>query len=246
MSSLASASSSPIFQQYESTSSYHHLHKSTHETHRHSPSHGTLNSSRSESSSCRAPHSIVLRTQKSQINSLGFQLNESDIVEKGTYFVKYVEPGSASAMAGLKDGDKITKINGKSTAGMGYEQFCYEIVVAQQQQQKNNMIHLMVMRRSTKVNAHSVSSAAVTAASSVSNLSGSGGPTVLPIKNNYEPKSKQSMLSTTSTSSQLNDEGYVPDSMNSATSSAITNTANVSTNNLVSVVKVTSPDSDGI
>ncbi|CAM6001854.1 unnamed protein product [Sphagnum balticum] len=64
--------------------------------------------------------------------------------------VKRVDPESASALAGLKEGDKITKINGKSTNGMGYEQFCEEIIIAQQQQQQNNMIHLMVMRRSNK------------------------------------------------------------------------------------------------
>lgn len=139
-------------------------------------------------------------------------------------------------MAGLKEGDKITKINGKTTLGMSYEQFCYEIVVAQQQQQKNNMIHLMVMRRSTKVNVHSS-----TTASSISNLS---GPTVLPIKNNFEQKTTKTSILSTSTSSNLADEGYVPGSATSATSSATTTTANVSSTNipntLVSVVKVTS------
>lgn len=140
-------------------------------------------------------------------------------------------------MAGLKEGDKITKINGKSTVGMNYEQFCYEIVIAQQQQQKNNMIHLMVMRRSAKVN---VASSSVTTASSVSNLS---GPTVLPIKN-----MNKSIVST-STSSNLVDEGYVPGSATSATSSATTTTANVSSthipNTMVSVVKVTPPAATG-
>ena len=144
-------------------------------------------------------------------------------------------------MAGLKEGDKITKINGKTTLGMSYEQFCYEIVVAQQQQQKNNMIHLMVMRRSTKVNVHSS-----TTASSISNLS---GPTVLPIKNNYEQKTTKTSILSTSTSSNLADEGYVPGSATSATSSATTTTANVSSTNipntLVSVVKVTSTSPTG-
>jgi hypothetical protein len=55
-------------------------------------------------------------------------------------------------MAGLKDGDKITKINGKPTTGMSYDEFCNEIIISQQQQQlnKHNMIHLMVMRKSNK------------------------------------------------------------------------------------------------
>ncbi len=131
-------------------------------------------------------------------------------------------------MAGLKDGDKITKINGKSTIGMSYEQFCYEIVIAQQQQQKNNMIHLMVMRRSSKVNV--------------------GGATVLPIKNQMKDNSK-SIHHSTSISSNLLDEGYVPGSATSATSSATTTTANVSSSNigntLVSVVKVTAPSVTG-
>jgi hypothetical protein len=87
---------------------------------------------------------------KSIAQSLGFELDEYEIIEKGVYYVKYVDPSSASALAGLKQNDKITKINGKSTNGMSYDQFCQEIAIAQEQQQRNNMIHLMVLRRSAK------------------------------------------------------------------------------------------------
>lgn len=182
---------------------------------------------------------------------LGFQLDEGDLLQKGFYYVKYVEPNSASALAGLKEGDKITKINGKSTQGMSYEEFLHEITIAQQQQLRNNMIHLMVMRRSAK--AHGSSSYLATATSSISNLS---GPTVLPIKNNlYSSSSSDHHLITNSTTSNLNanektssfiDEGYVPGSVTSATSSSTTTAlgAASSTNipcNLVSVVRVTSP-----
>ena len=188
--------------------------------------HHTAGERTESGSSVRAPHTIVLNTQKSQLNSLGFQLNENEIVDKGAYFVKYVDPNSASALAGLKEGDKITKINGKSTAGMSYEQFCYEIVVAQQQQQKNNMIHLMVMRRSAKVNASTA--------------------TVLPIRNNLASGEKvvtSTSILSTSTSSNLADEGYVQGSATSATSSTTNAVSSVSITpySLVSVVRVTSP-----
>jgi len=96
---------------------------------------------------------------------LGFQLDENEVITKGQYYVKLVEIDSASAMAGLKQGDKITKINGKSTLNMTYDQFCAEIVYAQQQQQKNNMIHLMVMRRSSKTHGTSSYSLSGTATS---------------------------------------------------------------------------------
>ena len=186
--------------------------------------HHTAGERTESGSSVRAPHTIVLNTQKSQLNSLGFQLNENEIVDKGAYFVKYVDPNSASALAGLKEGDKITKINGKTTAGMSYEQFCYEIVVAQQQQQKNNMIHLMVMRRSAKVNSTA---------------------TVLPIRNNLASGEKvvtSTSILSTSTSSNLADEGYVQGSATSATSSTTNAVSSTSIPySLVSVVRVTSP-----
>jgi hypothetical protein len=183
---------------------------------------------------------------------LGFQLDENEVLAKGYYFVKYVDPNSASAQAGLKEGDKITKINGKSTGGMSYDEFCNEIAIAQQQQLKNNMIHLMVMRRSAKTPSSSTSSA--NALSSMSGIgSGVAGPTVLPIKNNLYSTDKRhkpsSSILTSSTSSNLIDEGYVPGSIASATSSSHTTATNLgdqSTSNmpynLVSVVRVTSPN----
>ncbi len=86
------------------------------------------------------------------------------------------------------------------------------------------------------------SSAATDASVSSGNLVAA---TVLPIKNQMNSKSIQS----TSTSSNLLDEGYVPGSATSATSSATTTTANVSSthiaNTLVSVVKVTAPSTAG-
>ena len=83
-------------------------------------------------------------------NSLGFTLDETEVMQKGIFMVQSVEAGSASAQAGLRQGDKITRINGKPTTGMGFAEFSHEIAVAQQQQLKNNMIHLMVMRKSAK------------------------------------------------------------------------------------------------
>jgi C-terminal processing protease CtpA/Prc len=80
---------------------------------------------------------------------LGFQLDEGQIIENN-YYVKSVEPGSPSALAGLRPGDKITKINGKSTSGMNYDEFCNEIEIAQQKHQRHSTIHLMVMRKSIK------------------------------------------------------------------------------------------------
>jgi hypothetical protein len=165
-------------------------------------------------------------------NTLGFQLNENELRQKGIYVVKYVESNSPSALAGLKEGDKITKINGKLTAGMSYELFCHEIEIAQKQQQRNNMIHLMVMRKTAKTNGSSSYLTTTTATSSVSNLS---GPTVLPIKNNLKQNKTTSFT----------DEGYVP---GSASSSSCTTTAaalgNASSTNipcdLVSVIRVTS------
>lgn len=130
---------------------------------------------------------------------------------------------------------------------MGYDEFCNEIAIAQQQQLKNNMIHLMVMRRSAKTS--STSSVSANVLSSVSG-SGSGiGPTVLPIKNNMylhdKNKKQSSSIISTSTSSNLVDEGYVPGSVASATSSSHTAALDSSTSNipynLVSVVRVTSP-----
>lgn len=205
-------------------------------------------SSNSRAASSSAQHNIVVKP-KILSNTLGFQLDENEVIQKGLYYVKYVDPNSASCLAGLKEGDKITKINGKSTQGMSYEEFCNEIVIAQQQQLKNNMIHLMVMRRSSK--AHATSSYSATATSSISNIS---GPTVLPIQNHNQSTS----ILTSSTSSNLNinektssfvDEGYVPGSVTSATSSSTTTPAlgNASTTNLptsgnlVSVIRVTSP-----
>lgn len=165
------------------------------------------------------PNLIQYEYSSSSSNQLGFQLDENEIRHKGVYFVKSVEPNSPSAMAGLKQGDKITKINGKSTNGMSYEQFCDEIVIAQQQQLKNNMIHLMVMRKSAK-------SSAIGSYSSITK----SGTTVLPIKNYSKDKS-----------SSFVDEGYGPDSATSSTTTtaAISSSSN---KNLISYVKVTSPN----
>ncbi|RNA16982.1 Na(+) H(+) exchange regulatory cofactor NHE-RF1 [Brachionus plicatilis] len=170
----------------------------------------------SDGSSLTKPSLIQHEYSSSSSNQLGFQLDENEIRTKGVYYVKSVEANSPSAMAGLKQGDKITKINGKSTSGMSYDQFCDEIVIAQQQQLKNNMIHLMVMRKSAK-------SSAIGSYSSISK----SGTTVLPIKN-YK-------------SSSFVDEGYGPDSATSSTTTtaAISSSSN---KNLISYVKVTSPD----
>lgn len=182
---------------------------------------------------------------------LGFELDENEVIQRGLYYVKSVDTNSASALAGLKPGDKITKINGKTTVGMSYEDFCTEIQIAHQQQQRNNMIHLMVMRRSSKATGSSSYLATTTATSSISNLS---GPTVLPIKNQLageQSRQQQSILSTSTNSNLYNektssfvDEGYVPGSATSATSSSTMGGA-ASTGNLVSVVRVTSPISSG-
>ena len=217
----------------------------------------------------------------SNSNMLGFQLDESEVITKGQYYVKYVEGSSASALAGLKEGDKITKINGKSTNGMTYDQFCQEIAIAQQQQQRNNMIHLMVMRRSSKAHGtssyslggingssgagHQASASSATGdpASSASNnnnanaTTGSAGSArVLPIKANF-------YTSTTNTpaasSTNLIDEGYVPGSVTSATSSSSFTPASLgatssttyiplaatSSNTGISIIRVTSPTSNG-
>lgn len=183
---------------------------------------------------------------------LGFELDENEVIQRGLYYVKSVDTNSASALAGLKPGDKITKINGKTTVGMSYDDFCTEIQIAHQQQQRNNMIHLMVMRRSSKATGSSSYLATTTATSSISNIS---GPTVLPIKNQLAAEQarhqQQSILTTSTTSNLYNektssfvDEGYVPGSATSATSSSTMGGA-ASTGNLVSVVRVTSPISSG-
>ena len=159
-----------------------------------------------------APHSIILRP-KVLSQSLGFQLDENELIRNNCYYVKYVEGGSASSMAGLKDGDKITKINGKSTSGMSYDEFCNEILIAQQQQQQNkhNMIHLMVMRKSNKSALQQGSSITATAAANTSNITTSTKPTV-------------------SFNTSFNNN-------NNTTTIPINSTSS----NLVSVVKVTSP-----
>lgn len=102
-----------------------------------------------EQSPYRAPHSIILRP-KVISQSLGFELDEKKINESSSFFVKRVEAGSPSAVAGLKEGDKITKINGKSTTAMSFEDFLHEVAIAQQIHERHNMIHLMVMRRTHK------------------------------------------------------------------------------------------------
>jgi hypothetical protein len=190
---------------------------------------------------------------------LGFELDENEVLQRGLYYVKSVDTNSASALAGLKPGDKITKINGKTTVGMGYEEFCHEIAIAHQQQQRNNMIHLMVMRRSSKHTGSSSYLATTTTTTAHSSVSNFSGPTVLPIKNQLAQASRQtqqpsSILSTSTSSNLYNektssfvDEGYVPGSATSATSSSTTaalggtGSATQSQGNLVSVVRVTSP-----
>ncbi len=102
-----------------------------------------------EKSPYRAPHSIILRP-KIISQSLGFELDEQQVVENNNYYVLSVEPASPSAAAGLRPGDKITKLNGKSTSGMNYEEFCNEIEIAQKKHQRHSTIHLMVMRKSIK------------------------------------------------------------------------------------------------
>lgn len=184
-----------------------------------SPSGQTLINSRSSSGNNR------VGSTKTMSNQLGFQLDESEVKNKGVYYVKYVEANSPSAMAGLKDGDKITRINGKSTLGMSYDQFCDEIIIAQQQQLKNNMIHLMVMRKSAK--STGTSSFTATSSSNVSNMTNS---TVLPITNLYKDKS-----------SSFVDEGYVPDSATSSTTTTTNAAVNQALKSLVSIVRVTSP-----
>jgi C-terminal processing protease CtpA/Prc len=109
----------------------------------------TNNVDERETSPYRAPHSIIVRPKLSS-QSLGFELDELKLEQNGIYVVKNVDNGSPSATAGLKEGDKITKINGKSTKDMSYDEFCDEIEVAQQMHKKHNMIHLMVMRKSQK------------------------------------------------------------------------------------------------
>lgn len=109
----------------------------------------TNNVDERETSPYRAPHSIIVRPKISS-QSLGFELDELKLEQNGIYVVKNVDSGSPSATAGLKEGDKITKINGKSTKDMSYEEFCDEIEIAQQMHKKHNMIHLMVMRKSIK------------------------------------------------------------------------------------------------
>ena len=145
----------------------------------------------------QSPYSVIFRQQQQELQqqqqqqeqdalrgnvsqALGFLLDEKAIITNGLYVVKYVDPNSASSLAGLKTGDRITKINGKLTNDMSYEQFCEEIIIAQQQQQHNNMIHLMVMRKSAKSTASSYagtgSSSSATAVSSSSNFIHSRNP----------------------------------------------------------------------
>ncbi|CAF0708112.1 unnamed protein product, partial [Brachionus calyciflorus] len=210
--------------QYSYQQNYTSTYTSTSKSRDASPSSVLINDTNRNSSSSSGnlarPAYIQQQYTTSSSNQLGFQLDETEVRTKGVYFVKSVEPNSPSAMAGLKEGDKITKINGKSTIGMDYEQFCEEILIAQQQQMKNNMIHLMVMRKSAK-------SSAIGSYSSITK----SGPTVLPIKNYSKDKS-----------SSFVDEGYGRDSATSST----TTTAAISSSshkNLISYVRVTSPSS---
>jgi C-terminal processing protease CtpA/Prc len=140
-------------------------------------------------------------------STLGFQLDEQEMLQRGLYVVRFVELNSPSALAGLKEGDRVTKINGKPTPGMGFEEFCREIEIAQQKQLQNNMIHLMVLRKSAKSTGTSSYSAitsatsmsATTATNSSSAASASTG-TVLPIKNAFS----SSRTTTTTTTSSNN------------------------------------------
>ena len=130
-------------------------------------------------------------------NLLGFELDEHELAQRGAYYVKSVDAASASAAAGLKQGDKITKINGKPTLGMSHDEFCHEIAIAHQYQQRNNMIHLMVMRRSAKSTGSSSYQATTTTTSSSSKPTAaaaaaagtSSTATTLPIKNNLATSS---------------------------------------------------------
>ncbi len=130
-------------------------------------------------------------------STLGFQLDEHEMLQRGLYVVRYVEPNSPSALAGLKEGDRVTKINGKPTAGMGFEEFCREIEIAQQKQLQNNMIHLMVLRKSAKSTGTS-SYSAITSATSMTTTTNSSSTatassgTVLPIKNAFSSSSSSS------------------------------------------------------
>jgi hypothetical protein len=166
-----------------------------------------------------APHSIILRP-KVLSQSLGFQLDENELTRNNSYYVKYVEGGSASSMAGLKDGDKITKINGKSTSGMSYDEFCNEILIAQQQQQQNkhNMIHLMVMRKSNKSTSQQQQGSSINATTANTTMNTSTITTHKP---------------TVSFNTSLNN--YNNNNMN------MNIPINSTSSNLVSVVKVTSP-----
>jgi membrane-associated protease RseP (regulator of RpoE activity) len=213
----------------------------------------------------KTPYNINIQQPPKHISSsLGFKLDETEILQKGVYIVKYVESSTPSALAGLKEGDKITKINGKLTQGMPYEQFCNEIVIAQQQQLRNNMIHLMVMRKSAKstgtssysaiTNGHHNSHHSALSPSRGGNNNPNNMLNVVPIgaMTNYQ---HQSTILTASTSSNLNvnektssyvDEGYVPGSATTVTSATSSSTTTAigsgpgSTSN-VSVVKVTPP-----
>jgi hypothetical protein len=241
--------------------SYHHHHQTTIR----SPSRGNLidhASSISRSGSSNA-HNIHFRASSrpsphttSPVNQLGFQLDENEMLNKGVYVVRYVEPGSPSSMAGLKEGDRVTKINGKLTQGMDYEEFCREIEIAQQKQLQNNMIHLMVLRKSSKSTGTSSYSAVTTSQTSVNNNNNING-TVLPINNAYSNIIKSSTTSSnqnnknsnnTHSGSNLADEGYVPGTSSASSSQTNNNinssssTSSSSTNNLVSIVKVTSPN----
>lgn len=225
---------------------------------------GTLSSS--SATAAKTPYNISIQQPPKHVSStLGFKLDENEILQKGVYIVKYVEPNTPSAMAGLKEGDKITKINGKLTNGMPYDQFCNEIVIAQQQQMRNNMIHLMVMRKSAKSTGTS-SYSAITSSGAGGVSSTSLSPSRTHTSNNVvstgtkygashsvDKNIHQSTLLTSSTTSNLNvnektssfvDEGYVPGSATSATSSSTTTAIGSgpgSSSNLVSVVKITSP-----
>lgn len=174
-------------------------------------------------------------------SSLGFKLDEQALATKHVYIVKYVEPDTPSALAGLKEGDKITKINGKPTQSMPFDEFQREIFIAQQKQIEHNMIHLMVMRKSAK--STGTASYSATSSSSMNNL-------VSPIQSSskyQQMASSSSNLHSHEKSSSFVDEGYVPGTTTSATSSTATaiggNVGSLSTNNLVSVVKITSPTS---
>lgn len=173
--------------------------------------------------------------------SLGFKLDEQAFASKHIYVVKFVETGTPSAMAGLKEGDKITKINGRSTVGMPYDEFHREILIAQQQQMRNNMIHLMVMRKSAKSTGTGLYSAATSAAhTSSSSSSMMMSPPIVSSSKYQQHQSSggyQSGGNVVTTTSYV-DEGYGPGSATSSTATGIGPSTSSSGGNLISVVKI--------